>query len=153
MGLVYADIELINVVDMEMAKKSIIDIEEIKRVSLNVLVDSGAYMMAINETIQSQLELPFVEKRKVQVADSRIVEYDVVGPVLVKFANRKATCNAFVLPGDSEPLLGAIPMEEMPARLPYMKIIEAGGDVLIHPQRQALIVNPEHPNYAVLKMK
>ncbi len=63
----------------------------------------------------------------------------VVGPIQVKFANRKETCNSFVLPGDSEPLLGAIPMEEM--------------DVLIHPQRQELVVNPEHPNYAVLKMK
>ena len=139
MGLVYADIELINAVDAENAKKNIIGIDEIRKVSLNVLVDSGAYMMAINETIQSQLELPFIEKRKVQVADNRIVEYDVVGPVYVKFANRKATCNTFVLPGDSEPLLGAIPMEEM--------------DVMIHPQRQELIVNPEHPNYAVLKMK
>lgn len=96
-------------------------------------------MMAINETIQSQLELPFVEKRKVQMEDGRVVEYDVVGPVHVHFENRKAACNAFVLPGDNEPLLGAIPMEEM--------------DVLIHPQRQELIVNPEHPNYAVLKMK
>ncbi len=44
-----------------------------------------------------------------------------------------------VLPGDSEPLLGAIPLEEM--------------DVLIHPLRQELIVNPEHPDMAVLKMK
>jgi clan AA aspartic protease len=104
-----------------------------------MLADSGAYMMAINETIQSQLELPFIEKRKVQLADSRVVEYDVVGPVNVKFKNRKAICSAFVLPGDNEPLLGAIPMEEM--------------DVLIHPMRQELIVNPEHPNYAVLKMK
>ncbi len=26
-------------------------------------------------------------------------------------------------------------------------------DVIIHPQHQELIVNPEHPNYAVLKMK
>ena len=139
MGLVYADIELINALDAGNAKKNIIGQDEIKRLKLNMLVDSGAYMMAINETIQSQLELGFIEKRKVQVADSRVVEYDVVGPVLVKFANRQAMCNAFVLPGDSEPLLGAIPMEEM--------------DVLIHPQRQQLIVNPEHPNYAVLKMK
>ncbi|MEO6538580.1 MAG: retroviral-like aspartic protease family protein [Ferruginibacter sp.] len=139
MGLVYADIELINSEDVGLARKNIIGEEEIKRVHLNMLVDSGAYMMAINETIQSQLELPFIEKRKVQMADSRVVEYDVVGPVNVKFANRKATCSAFVLPGDSEPLLGAIPMEEM--------------DVLIHPLRQELVVNPEHPNYAVLKMK
>lgn len=139
MGLVYADIELINAVDFENARKYIIGEEEVRRMHLNILVDSGAYMMAINETIQSQLELPFVEKRKVQLASGQVVEYDVVGPVDVRFANRKALCSAFVLPGDSEPLLGAIPMEEM--------------DVLIHPKRQELVVNPEHPNYAVLKMK
>jgi hypothetical protein len=67
-----------------------------------------------------------------------VVEYDVVGPVNVRFANRMATCDAFVLPGDSEPLLGAIPMEEM--------------DVLIHPFRQELVVNPEHPDGAVLRI-
>jgi clan AA aspartic protease len=139
MGLVYADIELINAVDMGLSKRHVIGEEEVKRMNVNMLVDSGAYMMAINETLQSQLDFPFVEKRKVQVADGRVVEYDVVGPINVKFANRKATCNAFVLPGDSEPLLGVIPMEEM--------------DVIIHPLRQELVVNPQHPNYAVLKMK
>ncbi len=139
MQKIYADIELINAHDVALAKRNIIGNEEVKKVSLNMLVDTGVFMMGINETIQAQLKLSFVEKRKVRVADNHVVEYDVVGPVHVKFANRKATCNAFVLPGDSEPLLGAIPMEEM--------------DVLIHPLRQQLVVNPEHPNYAVLKMK
>ncbi|MFT4204670.1 MAG: hypothetical protein QM610_12265 [Chitinophagaceae bacterium] len=139
MGLVYADIELVNSVDRALVKRHVIGEEEIRHIKLNILVDSGAYMMAINESIQSQLELSFIEKRKVQLASGQVVSYDVVGPVDVYFANRMATCNAFVLPGDSEPLLGAIPMEEM--------------DVLIHPARQELIVNPAHPNYAVLKMK
>ena len=62
----------------------------------------------------------------------------LMGQVVVKFANRMAICSAFVLPGDSEPLLGIIPMEEM--------------DVMIHPFRQELIVNPEHPDYAVLRL-
>ena len=139
MGLVYADIELINVIDVEMAKKHIIGEEEVKRIHLNMLADSGAFMMSINENIQSILQLPFVEKRKAVLADGTVVEYDTVGPVMVKFKNRTATCNAFVLKGDAEPLLGAIPMEEM--------------DVLIHPYKQELVVNPEHPEYAVLKMK
>jgi clan AA aspartic protease len=139
MGLVYADIELINTADLEMARRHIIGEEEVKRMRISMLADSGAYMMAINENIQSQLELPFVEKRKAVMADGSVQEFDVVGPVMVKFANRTAVCNAFVLDGNSEPLLGAIPMEEM--------------DVLIHPLRQELIVNPDHPNYAVLKMK
>ena len=137
--MVYADIELINEDDLALVRRNMLDKDEVKRMRLDMLVESGAYMMAVNETIQEQLDLPFIEKRKVQMANSSVVEYDVVGPVKVKFKNRTAICNAFVLPGDSEPLLGAIPMEEM--------------DVLIHPQRQELIVNPEHPNYAQLKMK
>ena len=137
--MVYADIELINEDDLALVRRNMLDKDEVKRMRLEMLVDSGAYMMAVNETIQEQLDLPFIEKRKVQMANSSVVEYDVVGPVKVKFKNRTAICNAFVLPGDSEPLLGAIPKEEM--------------DVLIHPQRQELIVNPEHPNYAQLKMK
>jgi clan AA aspartic protease len=139
MGVVYADIELINAADLTMARRHFIGEDEVKRMRLNMLVDSGAYMMAINETIQSQLQFPFIEKRKVQLASGQVVEYDVVGPIDVRFANRRAVCSAFVLPGDSESLLGAIPMEEM--------------DVLVHPKRQELVVNPEHPYYAVLKMK
>lgn len=139
MGLVYAEVELINSLEVENARRHIIGEEEVNRMRLTMLVDSGAYMMAINETIQSQLNLPLKEKKKVQLASGQVVEYQVAGPIDVKFANRTATCNAFVLPGDSEPLLGAIPMEEM--------------DVIVHPLRQELVVNPMHPNYAVLKMK
>jgi hypothetical protein len=74
----------------------------------------------------------------VKLASGEVAEYDVVGPIDVRFANRRAVCSAFVLPGDSQPLLGAIPMEEM--------------DVVILPKRQELVVNPQHPDYAVLRM-
>ena len=55
MGVVYADIELINSTDLVMARRNMIGEDEIKHMRLNMLVDSGAFMMAINETIQSQL--------------------------------------------------------------------------------------------------
>lgn len=139
MAMVYAEIELINAGDIEMVRRSLMDKDDIKRMVVPMLVGSGAYMMAINETIQEQLQLPFKEKRKSLMADGSIAEHDVVGPIEVKFKNRSAVCNAVVLQGDNEPLLGAIPMEEM--------------DVLIHPRRQELIVNPEHPYFAQLKMK
>lgn len=139
MGLVYAEITLINGGDLEMAKRHLIGAEEVRQMTVAMAVDSGAYMMAINETIQNQLGLSFIEKRKAIMADGSVNEYDVVGPIQVKFANRTATCSAMVLQGNNEPLLGAIPMEEM--------------DVIIHPRRQELIVNPEHPNYAQLSMK
>jgi clan AA aspartic protease len=139
MGMVYAEIKLINSGDLEMAKRNLIGQEEVREMTINMVVDSGAYMMAINETIQEQLGLLFIEKRKSIMADGSVVEHDVVGPIVVKFANRTAVCNAVVLQGDNEPLLGAIPMEEM--------------DVIIHPRRQELLVNPEHPYYAQLSLK
>lgn len=58
-----------------------------------MLVDSGAFMMSINETILPPLELSFVEK---EGSDGQVF-----------------TCLAFVLPGDNEPLSGVIPTEEM----------------------------------------
>jgi clan AA aspartic protease len=139
MGLVHAEIELINAGDLEMARRHFLDQDEVKRMFVNMLVDSGAYMMAINESIQQQLDLPFIDTRKSIMADGSIAEHDVVGPIIVKFKNRTATCNALVLQGNSEPLLGAIPMEEM--------------DVIIHPLRQEMMVNPEHPYYAQLSLK
>ena len=48
-------------------------------------------------------------------------------------------CNALVLPGNNEVLLGAIPMEDM--------------DVIIDPKKQTLEVNPEHPYFAQMKLK
>ena len=139
MGLVYAEITLINGEDLILAKRHIIGKEEVKQMNVSMLVDSGAYMLAINESIQEQLKLPVIEKRKAQMANGSIEEYDVVGPFEVRFKNRQSTCRAMVLPGDNEPLLGAIPMEDM--------------DVLIHPLRQELIVNPDHPYFAQMKMK
>ena len=138
MGHVYAEIELINGEDLSNARRHVIGEEEVRRTRVTMMADSGAYMMAINENIQAYLNLPFQYQKPFYLADGRITTRDVVGPVEVRFANRRATCNAMVLPGDSEPLLGAIPMEEM--------------DVLINPSRQELIVNPLHPEGAVLRL-
>ncbi|HEX6622407.1 MAG TPA: hypothetical protein VF064_01750, partial [Pyrinomonadaceae bacterium] len=44
---------------------------------------------------------------------------------------RAATVRAIVLPGNAEPLLGVIPMEDM--------------DVVVDPKQQRLVVNPENP--------
>lgn len=139
MGLIYADIELINGDDLALVRRHVIGEEEIKRLHLNMLVDTGALMLCINEEIQEQLQFPVSEKRKAETADGRILECDVVTGVEVRFKNRQTTCRAMVLPGSSEPLLGAIPLEDM--------------DVLIHPQRQELLVNPDHPYFAQMKLK
>jgi clan AA aspartic protease len=127
MGLVYAEIELINGEDLALQRKNIIGEDEIKRMTVSALVDTGSYMLCINENIQEQLQLPVVEKRKAQLANGEIVQCDVVAPVELRFKNRATTCRAMVLPGDNEVLLGAIPLEDMPARLPYLKLLKQAG--------------------------
>jgi len=139
MGVIYAEMELVNGEDLILARRNFIGEDEIKSMYANMLVDTDSVYMCINENIQEQLKLQVLEQRKGQLANGHIVEYDVVGPVEVRFKNRRCSVNAMVLPGDNEPLLGAIPLEDM--------------DVLIHPYRQELIVNPDHPYFAQMKLK
>jgi clan AA aspartic protease len=139
MGLIYADIELINVEDLTMVRRGFMDNDDVKRMQVNILVDTGSYMLAINENIQQILQLTVIEKKKAQLASGESIWCDVVAPIEIRFKNRKSVTSALVLPRDAEPLLGAIPMEDM--------------DVQINPLRQELVVNPDHPDYALMKMK
>ncbi len=139
MGLVYAEIDLLNGGDVYLQRKKLLDEKDVKQVRVNALVDSGAYMLSINETVRAQLDLPFIQKQFGTLADETLIEVDVVGPVEVHFENRSTTVRAIVLPGDAEILLGAIPMEDM--------------DVLIDPRQQKLVVNPKHPYVATKHLK
>lgn len=139
MGLVYADIEIINADDLAFARKHIIGEEEVKRMPIKVLVDTGSYMLAINEEIQEHMQFPVMETRKAQMLDGTVFECDVVGSVEVRFKNRRTTCRAMVLPEGNKPIFGYIPLQDM--------------DVLIDPINHELIVNPEHKHLAQIKMK
>ena len=134
MGMVVAKIEIVRGGDITAYQDGFIKKSDIRSVTVRAIVDSGSYMMAINENIVQQLKLAKVDEKVVALADGSRDTYDVVGPILVKFQNRTAGCNALVLPNNAEVLLGAIPMEEM--------------DVLIDPKNQELIVNPERPYIA-----
>lgn len=139
MGLVYAEIDLISNDDLVLHRRGYLAEEKIKQVTVNALVDSGAYMLCINENVKAQLDLPVIEKQFSRLADETLLELEIVGPVEIRFENRSTSVRAMVLPGNSEVLLGAIPMEDM--------------DVLIDPKRQKLLVNPEHPYVATKHLK
>lgn len=137
MGLVYAELSLANAEDIGLARKGFIKEDQIRRIKVNSMVDSGAYMMVIPEHIKIQLGLEQVDQREIELADGTIHICDVVGPIEIRFANRKAVSNAFVM--GNEVLLGAIPMEEL--------------DVIINTREQKLVVNPENPTMPKMKIK
>ncbi len=139
MGLIYANIELINSDDLALVRRGYFAEDQVRRMIVNALVDSGAYMLAINENLRHQLGLLSLDQQIAELADGSKIKLDIVGPVDVRFKNRATTCRAMVLPGDSEILLGSIPMEDM--------------DLLIDPKHQQLILNPQTPYIAKKPLK
>ena len=113
MGLVHAEIELINRIDLAMAAKYEIGEEEIKRITVTALVDSGSFETAINQNIQEYLQIPIIGRKRFEMADGTVSELDIVSPLDIRFMDRDVTTRAVVLPGNSEVLLGMIPMEAM----------------------------------------
>ncbi len=139
MGLIYAEIELVSAGDKELARKGYIKEKEIKKEIVTALVDSGAYMMCINEHIKNQLDLPKVSRMEAELANGAMQILEIVGPLIVNFKNRTTSCNAVVLPGESEVLLGSIPMEDL--------------DVVLVPKLQTIDVNPDSKYLAKKKIK
>lgn len=122
MGLISAEIELSNPRD-----------RNINPITVKSLVDTGSLHLCVPEHVAIQLELEELYKREVTTADGKKHLVPYMGPISIKFQNRGCFTGALVF-GD-EVLLGAVPMEDM--------------DVLISPAKQALIVNPESPNFAM----
>ena len=63
MGLIHTEIELINAGDIALVRKNYIDQVDVKRITIDMIVDKSTYYLCINEEIQAQLQLSFVEKR------------------------------------------------------------------------------------------
>jgi clan AA aspartic protease len=103
---------------------------ELVAVEVSALADSGAVHLCIPEHLAIQLSLTELERREVVLADGHRRTVAYVGPVEVRFSNRRCFTGAMVL--GNEVLLGAIPMEDM--------------DLVLRPQLQRLDVNPESPN-------
>lgn len=139
MGMVHADIELLSGEDLIAARHGRLPDAEVRRVRVDAVVDTGVFMLSMPESIRQQLGLPTNEHALLRLADGSRVVADVVGPLELRFANRRALIEALVMPGDTgEVLLGANPLEHL--------------DVLVDPLRQRLVVNPAHPDRPVFRM-
>ncbi len=97
--------------------------------TVEMLVDSGAVHLCIPEKLRARLKLEVLDRKTVTLADGSSREVPYAGPVEVRFKNRVGFAGALVM-GD-EPLLGAIPMEDM--------------DLVIIPGERRLDVNPANP--------
>lgn len=139
MGITYADIELVRYTDQVLVQEGYLQPEQIRRFRVTALVDSGSSMLVVSRSLAQLLALRKTDSVETELADRSILQADVVGPVEVKFQNRRTVVDAVVVEADTDVLLGAIPMQ--------------GLDVIIDPEREQLVVNPESPDQARMLMK
>lgn len=113
MGVFRQNIKVINGNDLAILRADYIREEEVRQMEVPFLIDSGAYIMCINENIQQQLGLPVVSEHEVLLAGCSSKLLKMVTGVEIQIFNRRTLTDALVLPGNAEPLFGSIPMEAL----------------------------------------
>jgi clan AA aspartic protease len=125
MGEVHTEITLVNIGDQGAANRGFIPQDQVRRLTVNALVDTGAWTLVINEETRQKLGLTVKKTSEATLTGGIKAPCHTTEFVEVRWKDRETACEAVVLPGESETLLGAYPLE--------------GMDLMIHPQRQEVV--------------
>lgn len=125
MGEVRTEITLVNLGDQEVADRGYIPQDQVRRLTVNAVVDTGAWTLVINEATREKLGLKVKETNETTVAGGGTVPSQVTEYVEVRWKDRRTSCNAVVLLGEKDALLGAIPLEAM--------------DLMVHPLKREVV--------------
>ena len=112
MDTVFAEITLKNGSDLVRLQDKNITDKDVRSLTINAVVDTGAVTLVINEDIRQKLGLVIEGTRTVSIAGGSKIDCKITEPVRIYWKNRDASCQAVVLP-DGEVLLGVIPLEFM----------------------------------------
>jgi clan AA aspartic protease len=138
MGKVMTKIRVTNMVDRRYARDGLIQPEQIRSVELEALVDTGATTLALPADVVASLGLSEIERRQVKMANGAIEELSVVGDLMVEILGRKGSCEAFVLPAGTTPLIGQVPLEIL--------------DLVVDAKSREVTVNPASPDMPLLDL-
>ena len=134
MGLVRTEITLKNAADEILAKEGHLGAEEIRQVTVEALVDTGAWTMVINEELRERLGLEIMGIEPGVLANGVGEVYGLAGPVEIRWKNRRTFSEALVIPGAKEVLLGAIPLEGLDLIVDPLQeeVVGAHGDERVY---------------------
>jgi clan AA aspartic protease len=125
MGEVRTEITLVNIRDAANAQSGFIPESEVRRITVNAVVDTAAWTLVINEELREKLGLRVKETTEAGVAGGGTVSGGITEYVEVRWKNRNTSCEALVLPGEEDVLLGAYPLE--------------GMDLTVNPKKQEVV--------------
>jgi clan AA aspartic protease len=109
-----------------------------EEVVCDALVDTGAAELALPAEMISRLRLELLGTVEVSTADGGRHEHRVFGIAEVEVQGRTSQVRAIEVPHGAEPLLGAVPLEEM--------------DWHVAPSGKALVPNPKSPDKPLLPL-
>jgi predicted aspartyl protease len=113
MGRLTVQVELTNAEDLVLAKHGALPANQVRRLTVAGLVDSGATYLAIPKKTAKDLGVPIGERTRVRYADGRSAERDVAENVRVDLLCRHGIFKAIVEPKRENAIIGAIVLEDL----------------------------------------
>jgi clan AA aspartic protease len=133
MSVVSTEITLKNEIDSAFAKRGYIKTDEIRQMTIQAIVDTGAWTIVINDDICQKLGLDDKGFGEANLADGQKAYFPMAGPMEIWWKDRHMTCDALVMPDAPDVLLGAIPLEHMDLTInPKRELVGVHGDKEMH---------------------
>jgi clan AA aspartic protease len=130
MGYVNTKITLKNFDDAKQARRGNLPEDKIRQATIDVMVDTGATTLIINEELFKQLGLDIMGKREITLANDAKETCKMTEPLEIHWEDRSVAMSALVIDDASEFLLGVLPLEGMDLMVDTVnhKLIGAHGD-------------------------
>jgi clan AA aspartic protease len=125
MGEVRTKVKLINLRDQNVADGGFMPQDQVRQLTVDAVVDTGAWTLVINEETREKLGLRVMETAEAGIAGGGTIPGGITEYVEVRWKDRRTSCEALVLPDEEDVLLGAFPLE--------------GLDLTINPKKQEVV--------------
>jgi clan AA aspartic protease len=137
MGAIRVPVTLTNSVDLGMVRRGILNPKHLRTIEVNALVDTGAVMLVIPNSIAVALGLEKQGQEVARYANGSEELVNVSEPLKLECLGRSTTDEALII-GD-EVLIGQVILEKL--------------DFWADCTNQRLVPNPDHPDYPVMLVK
>jgi predicted aspartyl protease len=113
MGRFSVDIELANYDDIARARAGDISADDVRRLTIRGVVDSGATRLVIPDAVARRLGLEASGETVVRYGDGRTAQRRMATGIHLTCTGRSSLFNAVVEPGRDSALIGAIVLEDL----------------------------------------
>src|SRR5713226_3958676 len=136
-GRFSVDIEVANNDDLALVRRGLLQPDQVRRETIQGVVDSGAAMVVLPQAVVKRLGLPLGNKVKVRYADGRRAQRREAKGVFLKLLGRDDTFTAIIEPKRQNALIGAIVLEAL--------------DLLVDSRTQRVV--PRDPSGAIYEIE